>query len=127
MDGAYVYLLKCADGSLYCGSTRQEMETRLSEHQNGHFKESYTCRRRPVKLLWCEHFVNITDAVDCERRLKGWSRAKKLAMIGRDWAEVSRLARNAERRRLEPSTSILRLAQDEVEGAAADLSRGGME
>jgi len=118
MDGAYVYLLECADGSLYCGSARQEMETRLSEHQNGHYKDSYTYNRRPVKLLWCEHFANITDAVACERRIKGWSRAKKLAMTKQNWTEVSRLARNAELRALEPSTSILRQAQDEVDGAA---------
>jgi len=118
MDGAYVYLLECRDGSLYCGSTRGEIDTRLSEHQNGLFEDSYTYRRRPVKLLWCEHFANIADAVDCERRLKGWSRAKKLAMIEQNWTEVSRLARNADLRAREPSTSILRQAQDEVEGAA---------
>ena len=122
MDGAYVYLLKCADGSLYCGSTRKEMETRLSEHQNGHFENSYTYRRRPVHLLWCEQFVNITDAVDCERRLKGWSRAKKLAMIGENWTEVSRLARNATLRALESPTSILRQAQDEAGGVAAKVA-----
>ncbi len=114
MEGAYVYLLECSDGSLYCGSTRHEMETRLSEHQNGLYRDSYTSKRRPVTLLWSEHFANITDAVACERRLKGWSRAKKLAMARQDWTEVSRLARNAETRSLESPTSILRQAQDEV-------------
>jgi putative endonuclease len=122
MDGAYVYLLECADGSLYCGSSRKEMETRLSEHQNGHFPDSYTFRRRPVRLLWCENFPNITDAVDCERRLKGWSRAKKVAMIGQNWDEVSRLSRNANLRDLDSPTSTLRQAQGEVGGAAANLT-----
>jgi putative endonuclease len=119
MDGAYVYLLECRDESFYCGSTRQEIEARLSEHQNGHFKDGYTYKRRPVKLIWCEHFSSITDAIDCERRIKGWSRAKKLAMIDQNWAEVSRLARNAERREPSPSTSTLRQAQGEVEGVGA--------
>jgi putative endonuclease len=119
MEGAYVYLLECRDASLYCGSTRQEMETRLSEHQNGHFKDSYTHKRRPVTLLWCEHFPNITDAIACERQIKGWSRAKKLAMIDQNWAEVSRLSQNAERRDLSPSTLTLRQAQGEVEGVGA--------
>ena len=122
MDGAYVYLLECADGSLYCGSTRQEMETRLSEHQNGQFEQSYTYRRRPVQLVWCEHFANITDAIGCERRLKGWSRAKKLAMIDQNWGEVSRLAQNATLRALEPPASILRQAQDEAGGVVAKTS-----
>jgi putative endonuclease len=117
MEGAYVYLLECSDQSLYCGSTRKEMDVRLSEHQNGMFEKSYTHKRRLVKLIWCEYFANITDAVDCERRIKGWSRAKKLAMIDGNWHEVSRLALNGERRALESSTSILRRAQDEVEGA----------
>ena len=119
MEGAYVYILECSDGSLYCGSTRQEMDARFSEHQNGMFKDSYTYRRRPVKLLWCEHFASITDAVDCERRLKGWSRAKKLAMVRQDWPRVSLLARNASLRALETPASILRQAQDEAGGAAA--------
>jgi putative endonuclease len=118
MDGAYVYLLQCRDGTLYCGSTRQDMETRLSEHQIGQFKESYTYKRRPVNLLWCEHFTTITDAIACERQLKGWSRAKKLAMVDRNWLEVSRLAQNAERRASGTATSILRQAQDEVAGNA---------
>jgi putative endonuclease len=119
MEGAYVYILECGDGSLYCGSTRADMETRLSEHQNGHFKDSYTYKRRPIRLIWCEHFSVITDAIACERRLKGWSRAKKLAMIDHDWATVMRLARNGEKRALDLSPSILRQAQDEGEGPGA--------
>jgi putative endonuclease len=119
MEGAYVYLLECSDQSLYCGSTRKEMEERLSEHENGLFEKSYTHNRRPVKLIWCEHFTSITDAVVCERRIKGWSRAKKLAMTKGNWQEVSRLAMNNEKRTLVSSTSILRQAQDEVEGAVA--------
>jgi putative endonuclease len=117
MDGAYVYLLECSDRSLYCGSTRKSMEERVSEHQNGSFENSYTFKRRPVRLLWCEQFASITDAVDSERRIKGWSRAKKLAMVEQDWTKVSRLALNGEKRALVSSTSILRQAQDEVEGA----------
>ncbi len=115
MDGAYVYLLQCSDQSLYCGSTRKGMEERLSEHQNGNYEKSFTFKRRPVTLLWCEHFATITDAVDCERRIKGWSRAKKMAMAQGNWEEVSRLSHNAKKRTLESSTTILRQAQDEVE------------
>jgi putative endonuclease len=120
LEGAYVYLLECSDGTLYCGSSRKEIDERLSEHKNGHFEESYTYRRRPVKLIWCEKFANITDAIDCERRLKGWSRAKKLAMTRNDWNEVSRLAIAHENLNPRKSTSTLRQAQGEVEHAAQE-------
>jgi putative endonuclease len=124
MQGAYVYLLECADQSLYCGSTRKELDERLSEHQNGLFEKSYTHRRRPINLLWSEHFTNITDAIECERRIKGWSRLKKLAMVRGDWREVSRLSVAHEKHRLNASITILRQAQDEVEGVAAQDEDG---
>ena len=102
MDGAYVYLLRCSDGSYYCGSTRKELETRVSEHQNGHFPTCYTFRRRPGDLVWAEHFAIIVDAIAVERQVKGWSRAKKQALIRGDWGEIRRLARGPESRRGDP-------------------------
>ena len=84
MDGATVYLLECADGSLYTGITRRTVEERVSEHQLG-ISAGYTFSWRPVRLIWSEHFVNLTDAILCERRIKGWSRAKKRALAAGDW------------------------------------------
>ena len=90
---AFVYMLRCADGSYYVGSTRGEsVEKRVGEHQNGTYP-GYTSRRRPVTLVWSEHFENPTEAVLTERRLKGWSRAKKEALIRDDWPTVQALAR----------------------------------
>ena len=90
---AFVYMLRCGDGSYYVGSTRGEsVDKRVGEHQNGTYP-GYTSRRRPVVLVWSEHFDSITDAVLMERRLKGWSRAKKEALIRGDWAAVQTLAR----------------------------------
>ena len=103
MDGANVYLLECCDGSLYCGITRRSMEERLSEHQLGTL-DGYTARRRPVRLLWSEHFVNLTDAITCERRIKGWSRAKKQALAAGDWRLLQELA-VAHRDRASPDVS----------------------
>ncbi len=94
MDGASVYLLRCADGSFYCGSTRKDVSERVSEHQNGHFPACYTFRHRPVTLVWSEHFANVTDAIATERRIKGWTRAKKEALAAGDWALLQRLARS---------------------------------
>src|SRR5450631_4028607 len=84
--GAYVYMLRCADGSYYIGSaTGDDLNPRIAQHQMGAFR-GYTATRRPVHLVWCEHFDRITDAIAMERRIKGWSRAKKKALVTGDWA-----------------------------------------
>jgi putative endonuclease len=90
--GAHIYMLRCADGSYYVGSTRKELEQRLSEHNNGTF-DGWTSKRRPVVIVWAEHFLNITDAIAVERQLKGWSRAKKEALIRGDFEAIRLLAK----------------------------------
>jgi putative endonuclease len=89
--GAHVYLLRCADGSYYVGSARLGLERRLSEHNDGTYG-GYTARRRPVELVWSQHFLDITDAIAVERQIKGWSRAKKEALIRGDYGEIRLLA-----------------------------------
>jgi len=89
---AFVYMLRCADGSYYVGSTRGTLERRLAEHQNGAFP-GYTFRRRPVTLIWSEQFAEIRDAIAAERQIKGWSRAKKEALACGDWELVRAAAR----------------------------------
>jgi len=79
-DGASVYVLKCADGSYYTGSTRRVVEERLGEHTGG-LGGDYTCRRLPIVLIHSGHFQRITDAIAFERQFKGWSRAKKAAFL----------------------------------------------
>lgn len=86
-----VYILRCADGSYYTGHT-DDLEKRLAEHHAGQV-DGYTAMRRPVTLLFSEIFSTREEAVASERRIKGWSRKKKEAMMRGDWAEVSRLAR----------------------------------
>ena len=71
MSGAGLYILRCGDGSLYVGTTRATLEQRLSEHQAGRFG-GYTAPRRPVELVFSEHFLRIEDAIAAERRVKGW-------------------------------------------------------
>lgn len=77
---AFVYILRCSDGSYYVGSTRDSLETRVAKHNDG-FYGGYTVGRRPVQLIWSQDFDRITDAIAAERQLKGWSRAKKEALI----------------------------------------------
>ncbi|MBM3552583.1 MAG: GIY-YIG nuclease family protein [Alphaproteobacteria bacterium] len=90
-EGASVYILRCGDGSYYAGLTRKEVETRVSEHNLG-INADYTTRRRPVKLVWSERFDLLTDAIATERRIKGWSRAKKEALIRGDCEALPALA-----------------------------------
>jgi putative endonuclease len=91
--GAFVYLLRCSDGSYYVGSTHgDEVERRVGEHQTGVYP-GYTSRRRPVTLVWSEYFDRIVDAIAMERRIKGWTRAKKEALIRGDWDVLRGLAR----------------------------------
>ena len=82
--GAFVYILRCSDGSYYVGSTRGSLEDRVEQHQAGIFG-GYTARRRPVQLLFDQEFDRITDAIAAERQLKNWSRAKKEALIQGDF------------------------------------------
>lgn len=65
---------------------------RIAQHQAGTF-EGYTSLRRPVELVWSEYFDRITDAIASERKLKGWSRAKKEALIKGDWEAIRRLSK----------------------------------
>jgi len=90
--GAHVYMLRCADGSYYVGSARLGLERRLSEHNNGTYA-GYTSKRLPVELVWSQQFLDITDAIAVERQIKGWSRAKKDALIVGDYGTIQSLAK----------------------------------
>lgn len=98
-EGAYLYILKCADGSYYIGTTRTELEIRVAQHNAGTFA-GYTSSRRPVTLIFSQRFDRITDAIECERKLKKWSRAKKEAFMRGDFSELQKLA---ERKSAHPS------------------------
>lgn len=94
-----IYILKCADGSYYTGSTR-ELEGRLKEHQTGVYPEAYTFNRRPVQLVWSEVVETYPEAFQWEHKIKGWSRAKKEALIRGDIEGIHQIVK-AERKRRE--------------------------
>jgi putative endonuclease len=89
--GAWLYILRCADGAYYTGTTRAELEQRVAEHQAGHFL-GFTSKRRPVVLVYSEFFDQIVDAIAAERRIKGGSRAKKEALIAGDFQLIGQLS-----------------------------------
>ncbi len=89
---AYVYIVRCADNSLYVGLTRATLEKRLGEHNAGIYR-GFTYKRRPVRLAWHVECQMIIDAIGIERKLKGWSRAKKEALIAGDFDLLRSLSR----------------------------------
>ncbi len=90
--GARLYILRCANGSYYTGTTRAELEQRIAEHQSGSFP-GFTAKRRPVVLVYSEFFDQIVDAIAAERKIKGWSRAKKEALMAGDFQRIAQLSR----------------------------------
>jgi putative endonuclease len=79
----YVYILECADDSVYIGVTN-DVGRRFIEHQTGLHEKSYTFSRRPLKLVYCKQFKSAIKAIKYEKQLKGWTKAKKLALIYND-------------------------------------------
>jgi putative endonuclease len=84
MNQYFVYILLCSDNSYYTGVTN-DLERRLYEHENGLDPNSYTFKRRPVKLVFQESFNDVIQAIAFEKQVKGWRRAKKEAIINGDW------------------------------------------
>jgi len=103
----YAYILLCADESFYTGHT-EDLEHRIAEHQLGR-SGGYTRNRRPLRLVWSQDFPTRYEALSAERQIKGWSRAKKRALINGDWLLLSLLARNRQERRGRVNSSFDRL------------------
>jgi putative endonuclease len=89
----WAYMLHCGDGSFYVGHT-DDLDCRIAQHLSGEFG-GYTSTRLPVKLVWCDEFPSRYEALSAERQIKGWSRAKKLALIRGDWNLIRGLARSS--------------------------------
>jgi putative endonuclease len=86
-------MLLCRDGSYYVGVT-SEIEVRVAKHSLGLDERAYTFKRRPVKLVHVEVFSTPVEAIQAEKRLKGWSRAKKDALVQSDWDAIRQLSRS---------------------------------
>jgi len=93
-----VYILLCSNGSYYTGST-DDIQRRLFEHQEGLSPTAYTFRRRPVKLVWSEEVATLDDALLHEHQIKGWSRAKKEALIRGDFQAIHEIVKDERKRR----------------------------
>ena len=90
-SGSFVYILRCADGAYYVGST-SDLSSRVATHNAGR-GPGFTASRRPVELAYSEPFTTMDQARQREIQLKKWSRAKKEALIGGDARALHDLSR----------------------------------
>ena len=92
----YVYILKCSDNSYYTGITNN-VDKRFNEHQFENKEDSYTFKRRPLVMVFYQEFNDVLQAIYFEKKIKGWSRAKKEALISGnfDMLQILSECRNA--------------------------------
>lgn len=103
---AWMYMLECADGSYYVGSTK-DLERRISEHQEG-LGARYTSRRLPIKLVYCEEYDRIDDAFYREKQVQGWRRAKRETLINGDPDLLPGLAKKVfDKKKINNQTSVV--------------------
>jgi putative endonuclease len=87
---AYMYILRCANGEYYTGSTKN-LERRLAQHAD--LKGSnFTHKHIPFELVYKEEFTSIKKAHQREKQIQGWSRAKKEALISGDIEKLKSLS-----------------------------------
>jgi putative endonuclease len=92
MKQSYVYILKCSDETYYTGIT-SNLEDRIFKHTSGFYQDCYTFKRRPIELVFYAEFTDINIAIEKEKQLKKWSKAKKEALINGEYDSLVNLAK----------------------------------
>lgn len=87
----FMYILECADGFLYTGSTK-DLHTQVRQHQAGE-GANYTKKRLPVKLVYTEEYDKIDQAFAREKQVQGWRKNKKLALMDGILSDLHLLAK----------------------------------
>jgi putative endonuclease len=88
---AWTYILECVDGSYYVGSTTN-LDLRIWLHNEG-LGAVYTRKRRPVRLIWAAEFERVEEAFAFEKRVQGWGRRKREALVRGDFDALPALSR----------------------------------
>lgn len=86
----YMYILICANGQYYTGSTN-DLERRLLQHQNGE-GSNFTKKHLPVELVYSEEFSRIDYAFYREKQVQGWNKKKKEALINGKFENLHELS-----------------------------------
>ncbi len=101
----YVYIVECADNLLYTGITNN-ISRRIDEHNAGLNRNSFTYKRRPVKLIFYQDFNDVVQAIYFEKKIKRWSAQKKRALANEEEKLLKLLAecRNESHHKNKPDT-----------------------
>jgi len=91
----FVYVARCADGSLYIGHT-ENLDAREKTHNSGR-GGAYTAARRPVRIIYSESRDSIERALERERQLKSWTAQKKEALISGDRERLKTLSKSRQK------------------------------
>src|SRR5512145_1444571 len=123
MTEGYMYILECANGQYYTGSTK-DLDKRLEEHNAGQ-GANFTRKHLPVKLVYYEEFQRIDEAFYREKQVQGWSRKKKEALISGAFNQLHHFAecRNETHCKNVPFGS----AQGTENGSVADVPFGSAQ
>src|SRR4051794_8710534 len=97
----YVYIVQCHDGFYYTGVTN-DASRRIEEHNQGINKGCFTYKRRLVILKYDERFTHILQAIEREKQLKGWSRARKEALFAEDYDLLRQLSKSKQNKESPP-------------------------
>ncbi len=102
----YVYILKCCDGLTYTGITNN-ISRRFEEHQKGLNKNCFTFNRRPLEIIFYQEFNDVKQAIYFEKKIKKWSRKKKIALANGDYDLLQILSecRNATHYKYKPQNN----------------------
>ena len=90
----YMYILRCSNGSYYVGHTNS-VEKRFERHVQKHGAQ-HTCVYSPDRVEFTEEFSTEKDAINRERQIKKWTRAKKKALINGDLDQLRALSKSRE-------------------------------
>ena len=75
----HVYIMSNKSGTLYTGVT-SKLEQRIAQHKSGKI-DGFTAKYNVTQLVFHETFTSVNDAIAAEKRIKGWTRAKKIALV----------------------------------------------
>ena len=76
MQGLFLYIARCSDASYYTGVTNN-LDVRIWQHNQGIDRQCYTYSRRPISIVFTDYFRDPDQAIEAEKRIKGWVRKKR--------------------------------------------------
>ena len=108
MKTMYVYILECSDKSYYIGVSNNA-EKRFLEHSTGINRNCYTYTRRPLKFVFSQIFSDPDSAIAFEKKIKGWTRAKKKALIEDKWESLPELSKSSAKKAIANASTQCRV------------------